>query len=235
MIDAFKSALPPASWSDDPAVISPYLEDWRGRDRGAAALLLRPGSRDEVVRIVQIARATRTPLVPQGGNTGLVMGGYPDSSGTAALVSMQRMNRIRSVSRDDAAMEVEAGVILADVQAAAAREDMLFPLSLGSEGTARIGGLISTNAGGVQVLRYGTMRALVLGLEAVMPDASVYCALTPLRKDNTGYDIKQLLIGAEGTLGIITAATLKLFPANKARATAFIGLADAQSAVTLLA
>ena len=235
MHDAFKSALPRASWSDDPAEIEPHLIDWRGRGRGASSLLLRPASRDEVVRIVEIARDTRTPLVPQGGNTGLVLGGVPDASGRAVVVSMQRMNRIRSVSREDAAAEVEAGAILAEVQAAAAAADLLFPLSLGSEGSARIGGLIATNAGGVQVLHYGTMRALVLGLEAVMPDASLFSALTPLRKDNAGYDIKQLLIGSEGTLGIITAATLKLFPAIRSRATAFTGLDSADDAVELLA
>ncbi len=234
MHESFKSTLPAESWTDDAQEIAPHLIDWRGRDNGVSHLLLKPGSLDEVVRIVQIARDTRTPLVPQGGNTGLVLGGIPDASGTAAVVSLQRMNKLRAITADDFAMTVDSGIILADVQRIAAEHDRLFPFSLGSEGSARIGGLISTNAGGVQVLRYGPMRSLVLGLEAVMPDGSIYSALSSLRKDNTGYDIKQLLIGGEGTLGIITGATLKLFPANKARSTAFVGLRSAEDAVILL-
>jgi FAD/FMN-containing dehydrogenase len=234
MHDRFKSTLPPSSWTQSAADIAPHLTDWRGRGTGASTLMLKPASTAEIVQIVNIARETRTPLVPQGGNTGLVLGGIPDSSGASVIVSMQRMNKLRSVSVDDAAMTVDSGMILADVQRLAAEHGMFFPLSLGSEGSARIGGLISTNAGGVQVLRYGPMRSLVLGLEAVMADGSIYQALSPLRKDNTGYDIKQLLIGAEGTLGIITGATLKLYPANLARATAFVGLRRAEDAVTLL-
>jgi FAD/FMN-containing dehydrogenase len=232
--DSFKNQLPRTSWSDDAAEIAPLLRDWRGRGVGASLLLLKPASTDEVVQLVQIARQTHTPLVPQGGNTGLVLGGIPDTSGASVIVSMQRMNKLRSISIDDAAITVDSGVILADVQRIAREHAMMFPLSLSSEGSACIGGLISTNAGGVQVLRYGPMRSLVLGLEAVMADGSVYEALSPLRKDNTGYDIKQLLIGAEGTLGIITGATLKLYPANLARATAFVGLRRAEDAVTLL-
>jgi FAD/FMN-containing dehydrogenase len=234
MHESFKSHLPRASWTDNAQDIAPHLTDWRGRATGASQLMLKPASLAEVVQLVNIARETRTPLVPQSGNTGLVLGSIPDSSGQAVIVSMQRLNRLRSISAEDYSMTVDSGIILADVQRVAAEHARLFPLSLGSEGSARIGGLISTNAGGVQVLRYGPMRSLVLGLEAVLADGSVYAALAPLRKDNTGYDIKQLLIGAEGTLGIITGATLKLFPANQARATAFIGLRSAQDAVTLL-
>jgi FAD/FMN-containing dehydrogenase len=234
MFEAFKSALPRSSWTDNAQDIAPHLRDWRGRATGASQLLLKPSSLAEVVQLVRIAHETRTPLVPQSGNTGLVLGSIPDSSGNAVIVSMQRMNQVRSVTANEFAMTVDSGIILADVQRIAAEHGCLFPLSLGAEGSAQIGGLISTNAGGVQVLRYGPMRSLVLGLEAVLPDGTVYKALSPLRKDNTGYDIKQLLIGAEGTLGIVTGATLKLFPANLARATAFIALRRAEDAVTLL-
>jgi FAD/FMN-containing dehydrogenase len=234
MFEAFKSALPRSSWTDNAQDIAPHLRDWRGRATGVSQLMLKPGSLAEVVQLVRIAHETRTPLVPQSGNTGLVLGGIPDASGSAVIVSMQRLNHMRSISVDDFAMTVDSGMILADVQRLAAEHGCLFPLSLGAEGSAQIGGLISTNAGGVQVLRYGPMRSLVLGLEAVLPDGTVYSALSPLRKDNTGYDIKQLLIGAEGTLGIITGATLKLYPANLARATAFVGLRSAEDAVTLL-
>jgi FAD/FMN-containing dehydrogenase len=231
---AFKAHLPKSSWTDDAADIAPHLTDWRGRATGASQLMLKPASLAEVVQLVRIANDTRTPLVPQSGNTGLVLGSIPDSSGTAVIVSMARMNKVRAITPEDYSMTVDSGIILADVQRIAAEHARLFPLSLGSEGSARIGGLISTNAGGVQVLRYGPMRSLVLGLEAVLPDGSVYSALSPLRKDNTGYDIKQLLIGAEGTLGIITGATLKLFPANLASTTAFAGLRSPEDAVTLL-
>ncbi len=234
MDEHFKQHLPRSSWTDDVQEIAPHLTDWRGRATGASTLMLKPASLAEVVQLVQIARDTRTPLVPQSGNTGLVLGSIPDASGSAVIVSMQRMNKLRSISAEDYSMTVESGIILADVQRIAAEHEMLFPLSLGSEGSARIGGLISTNAGGVQVLRYGPMRSLVLGLEAVLPDGSVYSALSPLRKDNTGYDIKQLLIGAEGTLGIVTGATLKLYPANRARSAAFVALRSAEDAVTLL-
>jgi FAD/FMN-containing dehydrogenase len=234
MFDAFKSALPSASWTENAPEIAPHLSDWRGRATGVSLFMLKPASLAEVVQLVQIAHATHTPLVPQGGNTALVLGGIPDNSGKTAIVSMQRMTKVRSLVPEDYAMTVDSGIILADVQRLAADHGCLFPLSLASEGSAHIGGLISTNAGGVQVLRYGPMRSLVLGLEAVLPDGTVYSALSALRKDNTGYDIKQLLIGAEGTLGIVTGATLKLFPANLARATAFVALRSAEDALTLL-
>jgi FAD/FMN-containing dehydrogenase len=234
MHDSFKATLPAASWTENQSEIAPHLTDWRGRETGASALMLKPASVAEVVQIVNIARDTQTPLVPQGGNTGLVLGGIPDASGTSVIVSMQRLNKLRSIVPDDFAITVDSGIILADVQRIATEHDMMFPLSLGSEGSAQIGGLISTNAGGVQVLRYGPIRSLVLGLEAVMADGSIYAGLGSLRKDNTGYDIKQLLIGAEGTLGLVTGATLKLFPANRARATAYIALHCAEDAVTLL-
>jgi FAD/FMN-containing dehydrogenase len=231
---ALKAAVGPAGWRDDPADLAPHLTDWRGKYRGAASMLLLPQDATQVAAIVRIAQAFRLRLVPQGGNTGLVGGSVPDASGREILLNLKRMNRIRALDADDFSITAEAGCILASVQQAARGAERLFPLSLGSEGSAQIGGLISTNAGGVAVLRYGTMRSLVLGLEAVLPDGSMLNGLSSLRKDNTGYDIKQLLIGAEGTLGIITAATLKLFPQPKASATAFVALADPQAAVGLL-
>lgn len=214
--------------------IAPYLIDWRGTKKGAAELVLLPRNTDELAAIVRFAAKTRTALVPQGGNTGLVGGSVPEAEGSAILVSLKRMNRIRAIDAADFSATAEAGVVLEALHEAVAAEDRMFPLSLGAKGSATIGGLISTNAGGVQVLRYGPMRALVLGLEAVMPDGSVLDQLTPLRKDNTGYDIKQLLIGAEGTLGFVTAASLALVPAPKERATAFAGLESPEAALALL-
>lgn len=211
-----------------------YEEDWRGRRLGPAALVLRPATVEAASAIVRVANEYRVPLVPQAGNTGLVLGGAPDASGGEVVVSVERMNRIRSVDADDFSLVAEAGCILTEVQDAAAAVDRLFPLSLGAEGSARIGGLISTNAGGVQVLRYGTMRALVLGLEAVLPDGQVLNTLTALRKDNTGYDIKQLLIGAEGTLGLVTAATLKLFARPRTVVAALLALPTLDGAMTML-
>lgn len=233
-LDRIKALLGPKGWSDDPAVLAPHLRDWRGRYTGSSTLVLMPASTEEVQEIVAICSEARIPLVAQGGNTGLVQGGVPDSSGKEVILSLRRMNRVRAIDADDFSITVEAGCILADVQAAAQTADRLFPLSLGSEGSATIGGLISTNAGGVAVLRYGTMRALVLGLEAVLPSGQRIDALTPLRKDNTGYDLKQLLIGAEGTLGVITAATLKLFPRPRGRATAFVATPSPAAALRLL-
>lgn len=211
-----------------------FEEDWRGRRLGPAALVLRPASVAAVSAIVRAANDHRVPLVPQAGNTGLVLGGTPDASGGEIVVSVERLNRIRSIDADDFSLVAEAGCILTDVQDAAASVDRLFPLSLGAEGSARIGGLISTNAGGVQVLRYGTMRALVLGLEAVLPDGQVLNTLTALRKDNTGYDIKQLLIGAEGTLGLVTAATLRLFARPRTTVTALLALPSLHDAMAML-
>lgn len=232
---AFKAAAGEGGWISDPAETAPFERDWRGLFRGRTPLVLRPREVAQVSEIVKIANRYRVPIVPQGGNTGLVRGGVPDDTGHMVVVSLQRLNRIRSVDADDFSLVAEAGAVLADVQAAAESVDRLFPLSLGSEGSARIGGLVSTNAGGIHVLRYGTMRALVLGLEAVLPTGEVFHGLTPLRKDNTGYDLKQLLIGAEGTLGIVTAATLKLFPRLRDATTAWMTLRSAHDAVKLLA
>ncbi|MBC7505956.1 MAG: FAD-binding oxidoreductase [Sandarakinorhabdus sp.] len=223
------------NWSRDPALLAPLLTDWRGRYHGAAPLLLRPCTTAQVAAIVRVAAATRTPLVPQGGNTGLVGGGIPPADGSAVLISLSRMNRIRARDADGLTMTVEAGVILQTVHDAAAAMDCAFPLSLAAKGSATIGGLVATNAGGVQVLRHGTMRALVAGIEAVLPDGSMLDQLTGLAKDNSGYDIKQLLIGAEGTLGIVTAVTLRLVPAPAYRATAWVGVDSPAAALVLLA
>ncbi len=233
-LNAMRAAVGPAGWTEDPADLAPHLVDWRGKTRGAAALMLRPASTAEVSAVVRIAAAHGVALVPQGGNTGLVGGGIPDNGGGAVLISMRRMNRLRAVDAADFSLVAEAGVILEAVHEAAARAGRMFPLSLAAKGSATVGGLISTNAGGVQVLRHGTMRALVLGLEAVLPDGSVLDQLSSLRKDNTGYDIKQLLIGAEGTLGIVTAAALKLVPAPASVATGLVGLASPEAALKVL-
>ncbi len=232
---ALKAAAGPDSWSDDPAVLAPRLTDWRGTFQGAAGLLLLPRDTAAVARIVTAAAAHRVPLVPQGGNTGLVGGNIPDTSGGAAIIGLSRMDRIRVVDAAGLTMTVEAGAILENVHTAAAAAGCAFPLSLGAKGSATIGGLVSTNAGGVQVLRHGTMRALVAGLEAVLPSGAVLHQLTGLAKDNSGYDIKQLLIGGEGTLGIVTAVTLKLVPAPAHRAVAWAGVAGPHQALALLA
>ncbi|QMW21467.1 FAD-binding oxidoreductase [Sandaracinobacteroides saxicola] len=214
--------------------IAPRLTDWRGATGGPAAALLKPASIAEVVAVVRAAGEHGVPLVPQGGRTGLVGGGLPGAEGGAWIVSLERMRAIRQVDAAGLSATVEAGVVLQALHDAAAKEGCVFPLSLGAKGSATIGGLISTNAGGVQVLRHGTMRALVLGLEAVLPDGSVLNQLGGLRKDNSGYDIKQLLIGGEGTLGIVTAATLRLVPAPAARAVAWVGLHSPAEALALL-
>lgn len=219
----------------DPAAQAPYLTEWRGRWTGATPLVLRPGSTDEVAAIVRLACETGTKLVPQGGNTGLVGGQIPDPGGTEILVSLTRLRGLARHDGADGAVIAGAGVTLREVQDFAARQDRLFPLSLAAEGTATIGGALSANAGGTGVIAYGTARALCLGLEAVLPDGSVISTLSGLAKDNTGYDLKNLLIGAEGTLGIITAATLKLFPRPRAVATAWAGLASVDAALALLA
>src|ERR1700741_558285 len=210
ILNRLKDAAGAGGWSDDAAEIAPHLAEWRGRWRGQTPLLLRPGKAAEVACILAICNETGTPIVPQGGNTGLVGGQIPTQG--EVLLSLERMNRIRNVDVQDNVLIAEAGVILASAQKAADDADRLFPLSLGAEGSCTIGGNISTNAGGVGVLRYGMMRDLVLGLEVVLADGRVVGTLRSLRKDNTGYDLKQLFIGAEGTLGVITAAGLKLFP-----------------------
>ena len=234
-LDAMRDAAGPGGWTDDPSMIAPHLEDWRGRLHGASCLMLRPADTAAVARIVRAAAQHRVALVPQGGNTGLVGGGIPSADGSAVLIDLTRMNQIRAVDADGLTMTLEAGVILSVAHAAAAAAGCVLPLSLAAKDSATIGGLISTNAGGVQVLRHGTMRALVLGLEAVLPDGSVLDQLGGLVKDNSGYDIKQLLIGAEGTLGIVTAATVRLVPQPAEVTVALAGVADPHAALAVLA
>ena len=219
----------------DAADMAPHLADWRVLYKGAAMAVVRPASTEEVAQVVRLCAETRTPIVPQGGNTGMCGAATPDASGKAVIIALGRMNKIIEVNALNNTMTVEAGCILANIQQAAADVDRLFPLSLGGEGSCLIGGNISTNAGGINVLRYGNTRDLVLGLEAVLPDGRVWNGLRGLRKDNTGYDLKHLFIGAEGTLGIITQAVLKLFPRPHANVTAFAGITDPAQAVELLA
>ena len=227
-------AAGPGGFSQDPAVIAPHLREWRDRFVGNTPLLLRPASTDAVARIVTICNQTRTAIVPQGGNTGLVGGQIPNADGTEVLLSLARMNAMRNVDATAGTMTAEAGCILDDIRKRADDHDRLFPLSLASGGSATIGGLLSTNAGGTAVLAYGNMRDLVLGLEAVLPTGQVWNGLRALRKDNTGYDLKNLLVGAEGTLGVITAAVLKLFPRPREMATAILSLESVEAALALL-
>lgn len=219
---------------DSAAEMAPYLSDWRGRYHGRACAVIRPGDTSEVAAVVAVCAEAGVPMVPQGGNTGLCGGATPLVDGAGVVISLARMNRILAVDAENDTLTVQAGCTLAAVQEAAAAVGRLFPLALASEGSCMIGGNLSTNAGGVQVLRYGNTRELVLGLEVVLPDGRVWNGLRGLRKDNTGYDLKQLFIGAEGTLGIITGAVLKLFPAIRSRATAWVSLPDPRAAVRLL-
>lgn len=214
--------------------VAPYLCDWRGRYQGAAQCVVRPGNTDEVAAVVRACVAARVPIVPQGGNTSLCGAATPDASGAAVVLSLQRLNRVRAVDPLNNTITVEAGCTLVAVQEAAAAVGRLFPLSLAAEGSCLIGGNLSTNAGGVQVLRYGNTRALTLGLEVVLPSGELWDGLRGLRKDNTGYDLKQLFIGAEGTLGIITAAVLRLFPQPRATATAWLAIPSPAAALAVL-
>ncbi|HXN16616.1 MAG TPA: FAD-binding oxidoreductase, partial [Usitatibacter sp.] len=212
----------------------PHEVDWREQYHGKAAAVVKPATTGEVSRVVALLSQARIPMVPQGGNTSLCGASVPDESGIEVVVNLSRMNRVRSVDSANNTMTAEAGCVLAALQAVAEQHDRLFPLSLGAEGSCEIGGNLSTNAGGTAVLRYGNTRDLVLGLEVVLPDGQIWDGLRALRKDNTGYDLKQLFVGAEGTLGIITAAVLKLFPKPRSRATALIGLESPAASVELL-
>ena len=214
--------------------MAPHLGDWRGRYRGAARCVVRPGTTAEVAAVVCACAAAGTPIVPQGGNTSHCGASIPDLTGRAVVLNLSRMRAIRAIDADNNTMTVEAGCVLQNIQEAARAVDRLFPLSLAAEGSCQIGGNLATNAGGVQVLRYGNARELVLGLEVVLPDGRVWDGLRGLRKDNTGYDMKQLFIGSEGTLGIITAAVLKLFPLPRAKATAWLAIDSAPTATRLL-
>lgn len=231
-LDRLRAIVGPAGWVDAPDALEPYLKEWRGLYRGAARLALRPASTEEMAACVAVCATAGLPMVPQGGNTGLVGGAVSDAD--AVILATDRLTRIRALDPLNHTITVDAGVILQDIQAAAEAADRLFPLSLGAQGSCRIGGNLSTNAGGINVLRYGSARDLVLGLEVVLPDGQVWDGLRALRKDNTGYDLKQLFLGAEGTLGIITAAVLKLFPRPRQVETAFIAVRDPDAAVELL-
>jgi len=218
----------------EPADIAPFLIDWRGRYRGAAQCVVRPGNTAEVAAVVKACFDAGVPMVPQGGNTSLCGAATPDAEGRAVVLSLSRLNRIVAVDRKNNTISVEAGCTLAAVQEAARLADRLFPLALASQGTCQIGGNLSTNAGGVQVLRYGNTRELTLGLEVVLPNGDIWNGLRGLRKDNTGYDLKQLFIGAEGTLGIISGAVLKLFPLPKKQVTCWLNVVSPLAAVELL-
>jgi FAD/FMN-containing dehydrogenase len=211
-----------------------YTLDWRGRYRGRALAVARPGSTGEVAQVVQLCDRHKVPVVPQGGNTSLCGGATPDNEGSALILSLARLNRVRAVDTDNDTITVEAGCILQAVQQAAQDAGRLFPLSLAAEGSCTIGGNLSTNAGGTQVLRYGNTRELTLGLEVVTPQGQIWNGLRGLRKDNTGYDLRDLYVGSEGTLGIITAATMKLYPLPVARCTALLALASVEDGVQLL-
>ena len=214
------------------ADVEPWLTDWRGRFHGKAQAILAPSSTEEVAAMVRLAAEHRVPLVPQGGNTSMVGGATPPANGEALILSLRRMNRVRSIGVGLAV--AEAGVILASLHDAAAEASQRFPLTLGARGSCTVGGLAATNAGGTQVLKFGTMRSLVLGLEAVLPDGSVHDGLSGLKKDNRGYSLDQLLVGSEGTLGIVTAVALRLVPAVAERAVAWAGLGDPEQALGLL-
>ncbi len=213
---------------------APYENDWRDAYHGHAAAVVRPANTEEVSKVVALLSDLRIPIVPQGGNTSLCGASVPDASGRQVVVSLTRMNRVREVDTDNNTMTVEAGCVLQTLQEVAEKHERLFPLSLGAQGSCEIGGNLSTNAGGTAVLRYGNTRELVLGLEVVLPDGRTWNGLRGLRKDNTGYDLKHLFVGAEGTLGIITAAVLKLFPLPRSYATAFVALDDPAASVKLL-
>ena len=232
VLDRLKDALGEDGWSADPERLAPMLIEWRERWTGTTPLLVLPRTTAEVVAVVGICAGAGVAITPRGGGTGLVGGQIPRGE---ILLSTERLTRVRAVDTRDDVLEIEAGATLAAAHEAALAAGRRFPLSLASEGSATVGGLISTNAGGTAVLRYGTMRDLVLGIEAVLPSGEIWNGLKRLRKDNTGYDLKQLLIGAEGTLGVVTAASLKLFPLLASRAVAFAGVANPEGAIELLA
>src|SRR5512146_534722 len=234
LIDKARQMLGEKAVTTDQREIEPWLTDWRGRVHGAASAMLAPASTEEAAEIVRLASKHRVGLVPQGGNTGMAAGATPPGDGSAVLLSMRRMNRIRSISAENRLAVAEAGVVLTTLHDAAHDIGMRFPLTLGSRGSCTIGGLTSTNAGGTQVLKFGTMRSLVAGVEAVLPDGSIHNGLSGLKKDNRGYSLDQLLIGAEGTLGVVTAVALRLVPAIATRAVAWAGVDSPIAALDLL-
>jgi D-lactate dehydrogenase (cytochrome) len=232
--DQLHAIVGDAGLVEDSDAIAPMLVEPRGLFRGAAAIVVKPASTEEVAGVVRACADAGVPITPQGGNTGLCGAATPSVDGRSVLLSLARMNRIREIDPLDYTITLEAGCILQNVQAAAEEADRLFPLSLGAEGSCQIGGNLSTNAGGINTLRYGNARDLVLGLEVVLPDGRIWNGLKRLRKDNTGYDLKHLFIGGEGTLGIITAATCKLFPRPKEEVSSFVAVKDVASAIELL-
>ena len=234
-LDAIDLLAGPRGWSLDEQRLAPHARETWGIGRGSTCLLLRPADVDQVSGLLELCHRYSVPVVPQGGNTGLVGAGIPDDSGRLAVMSLTRLDKIRDIDPIGDTMTVEAGVVLETVQDRAAEVDRLFPLALSAQGTCQIGGNLSSNAGGVNVLRYGMARNLVLGLEVVLADGKVWDGLRALRKDNTGYDMKQLFVGAEGTLGVITAAVLRLFPKPREVQTAWLAVASPKAAVDLLA
>jgi D-lactate dehydrogenase (cytochrome) len=233
-IEEIQAIVGPAGLITLPQEVAPYASDWRKRYLGRPAAVVKPASTAEVAEVVRACAESRTAVVPQGGNTGLCGAATPDASGTQIVLNLSRMNRVHAIDTRNNTMTVEAGCVLANLQNTAEEAGRLFPLSLAAEGSCEIGGNLSTNAGGTAVLRYGNARELVLGLEVVLPSGEVWDGLRGLRKDNTGYDLKQLFIGAEGTLGVITAAVLKLFPLPKSHATVVVALETPEKAVALL-
>jgi FAD/FMN-containing dehydrogenase len=234
LVDRFSEIVGPANILTLSGDMAAYTEDWTGKYRGDALAVIRPATTAEVAKVVAACAASDVAIVPQGGRTGLCGGGVPVAGKPSVILSLTRMNKIRSVDAAGRTVVAEAGVVLETLQAEVAKSGLVFPLSFGAKGSCTIGGNLSTNAGGSNVVRYGNTRELCIGIEAVLPDGSVVNALTGLRKDNTGYDFKDLLIGAEGTLGIITAAVFKLFPEPRARATAFLSVASLEGAIEVL-
>lgn len=233
-LNAIKALLGNGHYLDQPQDMEPYTHAWRGGWKGSAALVAFPTSTEQVSKLVKLCRAQHITIIPQGGNTGLVGGSVGLKNQDNILINLSKMNKIRDINPFNFTLTAEAGCILQDVQEAAETQELLFPLSMASEGSCEVGGVVSTNAGGTGVLRYGNTRDLVLGLEVVLPNGEIFHGLKQLRKDNTGYDLKQLFIGAEGTLGIVTAAVFKLFPRPLQTETALVALSDAAAAIPLL-
>lgn len=234
VLSELKDFLGPKGFNDDPHAMAPWLTDWRGRYTGRAAALVSPANTHEVAEIVRWAARHRIAIVPQGGNSGMVAGATPDNSGNQIILSLRRMDKILAFDTDNGLVHCQAGVILQNLHEAASAKGRRFPLTLGGKGSATIGGLVSTNAGGTQVLRHGTMRQLVAGIEAVLPDGSIYDGLSPLKKDNRGYDLKHLLIGGEGTIGIVTSAIVQTVPALVDRCVVWVGVNSPDDAYRLL-
>lgn len=232
--ETLQQIVGPGCWVTDQDELEPHVTEWRGDVRGRARIMVMPTSTAAVGQVLRACNEARAGVVPQGGNTGTCAGAVPDASGEQVILNLSKLNRIRSLDRDDFSLVADAGCVLADLQRAATDVGLLLPLSHGGEGSSQIGGNLSTNAGGINVLRYGTTRNLVLGVEVVLADGTVWDGLRTLRKDTAGYDMKQVFIGSEGTLGVITAAALKLFPAPGPLTTALVALASSRDAVRLL-